>query len=81
MTIHICLFNIQLACTNGDIRLRDGPSSTEGRPELCKGGVYYQICDDRWSQNDARVICNMLGYSIYGKTLIITMITFFVNVV
>lgn len=58
-----------VACTNGDVRVQDGPVDGEGRAEICVGTVYYQICDDGWSQNDAKVFCNKLGYSVYGNLI------------
>ncbi|GAB1602356.1 deleted in malignant brain tumors 1 protein-like [Argonauta hians] len=48
------------------IRLKDGKSKHEGRVEILHNGMWGSICDDSWDDNDARVVCRMLGYS-YGR--------------
>ena len=45
------------------VRLRDGPTSNEGRVELYLNGTWGTICDDYWGIDEANVICRMLGYS------------------
>ena len=44
------------------VRLQHGQSAHEGRAELFALGRWGTICDDDWSDNDAAVICHMLGY-------------------
>ena len=57
-------------CTNGDIRLVGGPSSREGRVELCLNGMWGTICDSFWNNQDAVVVCRQLGYSQTGENCI-----------
>lgn len=53
-------------CTDGEIRLMGGTSYTEGRVELCRGGIWGTVCDDFWSSIDARVVCSQLQYPTFG---------------
>lgn len=48
------------------VRLQHGQSAHEGRAELFALGRWGTICDDDWSDNDAAVICHMLGYPRTG---------------
>ena len=55
-------------CENGIVRLVGGSDSAEGTVELCFNNHWGTICDDRWDDNDADVVCRQLGlnHSSYG---------------
>ena len=58
-------------CCDGTVRLAGGSSSNEGRVEICQSREWKTICDNNWSENEARVVCRQLGYSDQGDRLII----------
>ena len=57
-------------CYDGDILLANstysyynGSNVYGGRLEVCYNGVYHPVCDEEWTDNDAAVVCNNMGYS------------------
>ncbi|XP_076438857.1 uncharacterized protein LOC143277830 [Babylonia areolata] len=48
------------------IRLVGGRNSREGRVEMRVGQRWGTVCDDGWDNNDAKVVCNMLGFFASG---------------
>lgn len=57
-------------CTNGEIRLIDGASSSEGRVEICHGNSWGTICDSpsshTWATDEAVVVCRQLDLPYTG---------------
>ena len=50
-----------LACNHGDVRLRNGATTFEGRVEICFNGVWGTVTHDWWNWQDAKVVCKQLG--------------------
>ena len=51
-------------CITGTVHLAGGPLESAGRVEICISGAWRTVCDVEWDNNDARVVCRQLGYSV-----------------
>ena len=54
----------QPSCNDGEIRLVNGTTSSEGRVEICYDGVWGSVCDKTfsWNDQDAAIVCLQLGF-------------------
>ena len=58
---------IPLGCTDGTIQLAGGPTSHQGRVEVCLSQEWGSVCDSNWTTADANVACRQLGFSRYSE--------------
>ena len=60
---------IDVTCEDGAVHLVGGDTLSRGRVEYCYHGSWYSLCANDWSEQEARVVCNTLGYDIttHGK--------------
>ena len=58
--------NQNLGCTEGEVRLVDGTSYSEGRVEICLSDEWGTVCDQMWDVTDASVVCRQLGLDNVG---------------
>ena len=50
------------SCSNGQIKLIEGPYDHRGRVEICANQRWETISRNNWQYQETRVACNALGY-------------------
>ena len=53
--------------SEGEIRLRGG-TEEEGRVEMCLNNTWGTLCSSSWSDTEAAVACQQLGYAFNCKS-------------
>ena len=59
--------NVNITCTNGEVRLVGESAGNEGRVEVCYDRQWGAVCSDYWDDIDAKVVCRQLEYAVIGK--------------
>ena len=54
----LCIFSV---CNDGQMKLFNGSSSSEGTVQMCYNNNYGTVCDDKWNELDAMVVCRALN--------------------
>ena len=54
-------------CTNGDVRLSGGSSSSEGYVQVCINNAWGSVCGSNWDSQDGNVVCGQLGLLSQGN--------------
>lgn len=75
MSIHVYTFvvldgNYTYAnCTDGDVRLMNGATESEGRVEICYNEVWGTVCSSAASDMEgfSNLVCKQLGYQPKSK--------------
>ena len=69
---------ISVPCTSGQVRLISGGNSNYqyGRVEMCSNGTWTKVCGSHWYNNEASVTCSSLGFSPYGKEVILKILLY-----
>ena len=56
-------------CTDGEVRLVDGPSTNKGRLEVCHNQAWTTVCNNGFGTEESRVVCGQLGFQRYGNAV------------
>ncbi|XP_041363776.1 deleted in malignant brain tumors 1 protein-like [Gigantopelta aegis] len=59
-------FQAEWSSTDTGVRLRNGTWFGEGRFEMFYNKNWGTVCDDSWGNEEATVVCSMLGYVGFG---------------
>ena len=77
LSMHCVVSTPTSSCYEGEVRLENstytyynGTSSYGGRVEVCYNDTFYPVCDEGWTDSDAAVACNNIGYSYYFRKLL-----------
>ena len=60
---HIILIDDGEPDPDGELRLVSGNSSSSGRLEIFKNGLWGTVCGTQFDKADADVACRQLGYN------------------
>ena len=61
-------------CIDWDVRLQNGSNELQGRVEVCYNDAWGTICQNRFSGEEAQIVCQQLGFLTEGKIIIIIII-------
>ena len=68
--LYYFIFFLLAPCTDGDIQLY-GSTSRAGLVRICVNGTWGKVCGGEQDKYFPSVVCSQLGFSSYGKLLVI----------
>lgn len=57
-------------CAEGEVRLVARDSLASGQVEVCIENTWGRVCSSGWDQNEARVVCRQLGFTVTGQSIV-----------
>ena len=58
---------VSAECLEGTLHLWGPKNAKQGTVMVCHEGSFGSVCDNGWDDNDAKVVCRMLGYPAEGN--------------
>lgn len=65
--LNFCAAHNDSLCEDGEIRLYSSDTVERGRLEVCYDGIWGAICNEQWTDTDAKVACNQLRLPSEGN--------------
>ena len=63
--------NHEIDCEDGDVKLVGGASGLEGTVEVCLDNLWGLVAEAGWTQVNAQVVCQQLGFPLEGNAALI----------
>ena len=71
MVLKCIRVKLKIDCEDGEVKLVGGASNSEGTVEVCLDNLWGIVADTGWSQTNAQVVCQQIGFSQEGNDALI----------